>query len=417
MKGKPVTSRIHVDGDRLAELLGEINQFGALTDGAVQRLAWTDPEVAARKWLLDRCKQQGLSADQDEAGNIWAWGGTQPAIVMGSHLDTVPNGGRFDGALGVAAALEILTAARAAGAPEAERLALVCFTDEEGVRFDTGMTGSRAVAGTLREGELTDATTSDGHRLADVLTEHGLDPGLFHHASSRRAAIATFLELHIEQGRRLETSGDPVGLVTKIAGLSSWHVRVHGQPNHAGTTQLPDRRDALLPVAQATLMARQAMHEFPGLVATVGDARVVNGASNIIPALTECTLDVRSNDETQIEAATQTILAALEKSAEDNGCQTEAEQVKQLAAVRMDQSVMSAIRAASHDRRDLPELASMAGHDAMSLAAAGVPCGMVFVRSRNGMSHCPQEFSTRHDCTQAAQRMADAALVLARQLR
>lgn len=409
-----MTERVDIDADRLRFLLAEVNEFGALPDGGVQRIAWTDPEVAAREWLLDRCVHEGLEAEQDEAGNIWIWGGTKPAVVMGSHLDTVPNGGCFDGALGVVAALEVLTAARRAGVRAADRLAMVCFTDEEGVRFTTGMTGSRAVAGTLGPEELRSATTAEGDRLVDILAERGLDPEQFLRAGNRRAAMACYLELHIEQGRRLESGGEPVGVVSAIAGLSSWHVKVHGESNHAGTTQLADRRDAMLPVARTVLEARQLMRTVPGLVATVGDARVVHGAGNIVPGLTECSLDVRSTDEGKIEAATQRLLAVLQSSAADNGCRVETEQVKRLASVRLDPSVMAAIKAAGPGA-DAPVLDSMAGHDAMSLAAAGVPCGMVFVRSRDGMSHCPQEYSSEPDCAHGAQWLADAALLLARE--
>jgi len=410
-------SRVTIDGDRLARMLAEVNQFGALPSGGVQRLAWTDPEVDARAWLLEQCTQAGLDAEQDEVGNIWAWAGTRPAIVLGSHLDTVPNGGGFDGALGVLAALEVLVSAREAGIPEANRLALVCFTDEEGVRFDTGMTGSRAVAGTLSKEELAKVRTPDGHRFADALRERGLDPSRVHGAGNRRKDIVSYLELHIEQGRRLEQMNKPVAGVSAIAGLSSWHIRVHGQSNHAGTTQLEDRRDALLPIARATLTARQMMTEFPGLVATVGDAHVLGGASNIIPGVTQCTLDVRSCDEKHIETATRDILDSLLESARDNRCRTELEEVKRLPTVALDAAVSSAIQSAYPGQQEPPVLTSMAGHDAMSLAPAGVPCGMIFVRSRNGMSHCPEEHSSAQDCAGGAQWLADAAVGLARELR
>ena len=134
-----------IDPDRLWALLEEINAPASLPSGGVERLAWTDSEVAARRWLMERCRQEGLEVEQDEAGNVWAFTGARPAIVMGSHLDTVPNGGRFDGALGVAAAFEVLLSARANRLPGADRLGLVCFTDEEGVRFGLCMTGSRSV--------------------------------------------------------------------------------------------------------------------------------------------------------------------------------------------------------------------------------------------------------------------------------
>lgn len=410
-------SQVTVDGDRLARMLAEVNQFGALPSGGVQRLAWTDSEVEARAWLLEQCTHAALEAEQDEAGNIWAWAGTRPAIVLGSHLDTVPNGGGFDGALGVLAALEVLVAAREAGIPEANRLALVCFSDEEGVRFDTGMTGSRAVAGTLTQEEVAKARTPDGHRFVDALRDRGLDPSRVHEAGRRREDIVSYLELHIEQGRRLDRLDKPIAGVSAIAGLSSWHIRVHGESNHAGTTKLEDRRDALLPIARATLTARQVMTEFPGLVATVGDAHVVGGASNIVPGVTYCTLDVRSCDEQDLEVATRTILKSLRESAQENRCRTELDEVKRLPTVAMDAAVSAAIQSTYPGHEVPAALPSMAGHDAMSLVPAGVPCGMIFVRSRDGMSHCPEEQSDARDCALGAQWLADAAVRLAAQIR
>jgi allantoate deiminase len=407
---------IEIDGDRLAQLLKEANQFGALPNGGVQRLAWSEPEVEARAWLLDRCLREGLEADQDQAGNIWAWGGEQPAIVMGSHLDTVPNGGAFDGTLGVLAALEILTTARKARAPHADRLAMVCFTDEEGVRFSTGMTGSRAVAGTLDPAELVDASTADGQRLWDVLLDRGIDPARVPDAAERRPAIAAYLELHIEQGRRLEAGDASVGLVHAIAGLNIWHIHVQGQANHAGTTQLQDRRDALIPAAAAILEARQTMSDLSGLAATVGDVRVENAASNIVPRATQYTVDIRSADRDKIEEATGRILGVIRTSAAENKCHVEVELTKSMPPVLLDRAVLSATKTTSPANKQRPELASMAGHDAMSLAAAGVPCGMIFVRSHHGLSHCPQEHSSVSDCAEGAQHMADAAMLLARDL-
>ncbi len=210
---------------------------------------------------------------------------------------------------------------------------------------------------------------------------------------------------------------EPVAGVSAIAGLSSWLIRVDGESNHAGTTQLDDRRDALLQIARATLTGRQMMTEFPGLVATVGDAHVVGGASNIVPGVTNCTLDVRSCDEQNLEVATRKILDSLRESARDNRCSTELEEVKRLPTVEMDAAVSSAIRSVHPGQGEPPVLTSVAGHDAMSLVPAGVPCGMIFVRSRDGRSHCPEEHSHAHDCTLGAQWLADAAVQLAADIR
>lgn len=410
-----MSGRIEVDGERLVDLLADVNKFGATPAGGAERLAWTKDEVDARAWLLDRCRRAGFESEQDEAGNVWAFGGTRPAVVMGSHLDTVPNGGRLDGALGVVAALEVMIAAREAGLPGGEQLGLVCFADEEGVRFNTGMTGSRALAGTLDPEEVFWAVDSSGQRLCDILTEQGLDPARVTEAAARRSTVAAYLELHIEQGRRLEEHGIPVAAVDGIAGLSSSSFHVTGQANHAGTTRLSDRRDALLAVAAAVTEARRMMRTYPGLVATVGAASVTDGASNIIPGRARCTLDVRSISAVEIDAAVEQIVRSTRAVASDNHCGVDIEEVKRLDPVPLDPMVTAAITTATaaHTGREAPVLASMAGHDAMNLAAAGVPTGMVFVRSQAGMSHCPQEHSSPADCTTGAQCLAEAAMAFA----
>lgn len=406
---------MEIDGDRLWASLEEVNSFGARESGGVERLAWSDEEIAARRWLSGRCADAGLEVKHDQAGNVWAFSGGPPAVVLGSHLDTVPDGGRFDGALGVVAALEVVRAAREAGEAGADRLGLVCFTDEEGVRFGIGMTGSRAVAGTLGEDELREARTSGGERYWQVLAQAGVDPERFGDASDRRAGIAAYLELHVEQGRMLERAGSPIGVVSAIVGLVGWNVEVTGEANHAGTTLQADRRDALVPVAALVLAAQDAMGE--DLVATVGDAAVIDGASNVVPGRARATLDVRSTDTDRIEAAVRQALGAARTAADQNNCALSVEETKRLAPAQMAPDVVQTLRdAARAEGLEAPELASMAGHDGMSLSRAGVPCGMLFVRSRDGISHSPAEHSGREDCLAGARVLGRAALALAQRL-
>jgi allantoate deiminase len=408
---------MRVQADRLWSLLEDVNQFGAIDSGGVERLAWTEPELAARRWIADRCRDEGLDVEFDEAGNVWALSGTKPAVFLGSHLDTVRNAGRFDGALGITAALAVIGAARRAGTPGADRLGLVCFGDEEGVRFGTGMTGSRAVAGDLSPDELASAMTTEGVSLADEMTTAGFDPHGVARASARRADMAAYLELHVEQGRRLERAAEPVGIVTGIVGLSHWRVEVHGEANHAGTTLPDDRRDALVPLAAAVIEAAETMNAMDGVVATVGEAAVPGGAMNIIPGRARFTLDVRSLDEGALEVAHRRIISAAENSAAARGCKVEAVEVKRLTPARMADSVLAVQRRAAA-RLDVsaPEMPSMAGHDAMTLTKGGVLCGMVFVRSQGGVSHSPEEYSTPDDCALGAELLALAALDLAARL-
>ncbi|MGH2751796.1 MAG: Zn-dependent hydrolase [Actinomycetota bacterium] len=405
---------MEINADRLWDLLAEVNRFGALESGGVERLAWTEPEVAARGWLADRCEAEGFEVDYDEAGNVWAFAGSRPAVMLGSHLDTVPNGGRFDGALGIVSALEALLSARATGVPGWERLGLLCFTDEEGVRFGLGMTGSRALSGDLEAHELRAAVTADGTGLAEVLERAGFDGDRIGAAAARRSDVNAYLEVHVEQGRRLERAGRPVGIVTGIVGLSHWRVEVMGEANHAGTTLPDDRGDAFIPIAGAALEAQRVMQEIDGVVATVGEAEVIDGATNIVPGHTRATLDVRSLDEQLIDQANERIIAAARGEAERNRCELTVRETKRLHPAPMAAEVLAAMRVAAGDlTTDVPEMPSMAGHDAMTLTKAGLSCGMVFVRSEGGISHSPRESSSRKDCVLGARLLAGAALQLA----
>ena len=403
-----------VNGDRLWRFLDEVNEFGSLESGGVERLAWTEAEIAARGWLAERCKTEGLDVDFDEAGNVWAFSGERPAVMLGSHLDTVPNGGRFDGALGIVSALETLLTARESKVSGWDRLGLLCFTDEEGVRFGLGMTGSRALSGDIEPDEVRAATTSSGVRLSDELAAAGFDAENIGRAASRRNDVRAYLEVHVEQGRRLERAGVAAGIVTGIVGLSHWRIEVAGEANHAGTTMADDRRDALIPVAAAALEAQSVMRATDGLVATVGEAEVTNGATNIVPGHARATLDVRSLDEHLIDEANERIMAAARTAAEANGCELRIIETKRLHPAPMASPVLDAMRAAASDLDvDVPEMPSMAGHDAMTLSKGNVECGMVFVRSEAGISHSPKERSSQEDCVAGANLLATAALRLA----
>ena len=406
---------MNINGDRLWSMLEEVNEIGRLDSGGAERLAWTQEEIVARRWLVGSCEREGFEVSYDEAGNVWVFAGRRPAVMMGSHLDTVPSGGRFDGALGVTSALEGLLSARDAREPGWDRLGLLCFTDEEGVRFGLGMTGSRALAGDLGVDDLESATTSEGIRLGDVMREAGFDPEKITAVASRRKDVSAYLEVHVEQGRRLERANLPASIVTGIVGLSHWRIQVLGEANHAGTTLPADRRDALIPIAAAALEAQRVMRKSGGeLVATVGEADVVGGATNIVPGEARASLDVRSLDEDLIDSANQQILEVARRAADDNGCELRTHETKRLRAAPMAPEVLDAMRvAASEVSFEVPEMPSMAGHDAMTLTGAEVPCGMLFVRSEGGISHSPKESSTIEDCALGASLLVTSALKLA----
>ncbi|HXG26138.1 MAG TPA: Zn-dependent hydrolase [Candidatus Binatia bacterium] len=413
---------VSVSGERLTADLAAVNRFGATAAGGAERVAWTEPDLAARTWLAETCRELGLVVEHDEAGSVWALPSEAPngpgsLVLMGSHLDTVPDGGRFDGAVGVTGALEVLRAALEAGVPEARRLGLVCWSDEEGARFGMGMLGSRSVAGFVTPAELEQAVDNDGVRLVDVLARSGLDPARVPEAARRRAQIAAYLELHIEQGPALDRAGLPVGIVTGIVGVSNWRFTVEGVANHAGSTMPADRHDALIPVAAIALAAQSTMHAQHGLVATVGEATVVGGASNIVPGLARCTLDARSLDPGLLDAGVAAILEAGRRSAADNGCTLHAYETKRMPPAIVPPEMLERLDAAARaEGLDPPRMPSRAAHDGQNLAAAGVPIGMIFVRSLAGISHAPQERSTDEDIAAGARVLARAALDLARTL-
>jgi hydantoinase/carbamoylase family amidase len=278
------------------------------------------------------------------------------------------------------------------------------------------MMGSRAVAGSLAPGELERARDRDGVALTEVLSDAGYDPAGVDRAAARRERVSAYLELHIEQGRRLERAGAALGVVAAIAGLSQWRVEVRGEANHAGTTAPGDRRDALVPVAALISEAQRAMSGSE-VVATVGDVAVAGGAPNVIPGRVECVLDVRAGDASVRDEAVARILGAGRAAARRNGCELEAVESKSFAPAAMDPRAIEALTEAARAESGEPlVLTSMAGHDGMNLARAGIPCGMLFVRSRAGISHSPEEFSTPEDCRAGARALRAAAASLAGRL-
>jgi allantoate deiminase len=292
---------------------------------------------------------------------------------------------------------------------------LVCFTDEEGVRFGLGMMGSRAVAGSLEAEEVERARDARGAALTEVMSAAGFDPARVGEAAARREGMSAYLELHVEQGRRLDRAGVALGVVTSIAGLGQWSIEIRGETNHAGTTAPEDRRDALQPAAALILEAQRTMTAADDLVATVGDVQVDEGAPNVIPGRVSCVLDVRSPSEGTLTKAAGEILAACGTAARSHRCQLRVSEKKRFAPVGMDPRVVEAlVDATEAECGEPPLLTSMAGHDGMNLARAGVPCGMLFVRSIGGISHSAQELSSAQDCAAGARALGAAATRLAR---
>ncbi|MDQ6875698.1 MAG: allantoate amidohydrolase [Actinomycetota bacterium] len=383
--------------------------------GGYSRFAWTSDDAALGAWFQAEAVARGMAAEQDRNGNQWAWWGDPGpgSVVTGSHLDSVPGGGAFDGPLGVLAGFLAVDDLRARGITPRRPLAVVRFVEEEGARFGVSCLGSRLLTGDLagaRAGLLRD---SAGVSLAEAMRAAGADPTRLGHDPEFLSRIATFVELHVEQGRALADIPDAVvGLATGIWPHGRWHYAVTGEPNHAGTTRLDDRHDPMLGLAALVIAARSAARRADG-VATVGKVRVDPGAANGIAATAGAWLDARGPDEAAIAAIVEEVTAATQAAAGEHGLTVDVNRVSYSPAVDFDRALTD--RLAALLRRDfgpVPLLASGAGHDAGILAAT-VPTAMLFVRNPTGHSHTPAESATAGDCVAGAQALAAVVAELA----
>ena len=397
----PGTSYDRCAMDRLEQLA----RIGAGPGGGVTRAGLGRAEQQACELVASWMAEAGLEVSWDAAGNLFGRRrGTDPdapEVWSGSHLDTVPGGGRFDGALGVLAALA--AARRLAGEELRATLAVCVFRDEEGYRFGRGVFGSRFVCGRLCEADL-DLIDEDGTSVRAALSALGFT-GL---RGPRAPLPGSFVEVHVEQGPVLERAGVPLAAVTSITGMAGFVVRFHGESGHAGTLPMAGRRDAFLAAASFALALRDEALRMGDVVATVGDVRIADAASNVVPGRVEVTVDVRAAKTEALNA----IAAAVGRLAGAAGA--EIEEVSFDPPVPLSSVVQEALREAAL-AEGVPMLAfgSGAGHDAGILAAAGVEAGMLFVRSRNGgVSHRPEELSDRDDIVAAVAVLTGALRAL-----
>ena len=382
-------------------LLGGLADVGRAPTGGYRRFAWTDVDVDLRTWFEDQARARGMDVVVDRAGNQWAWWGDPdrtPGVVTGSHLDSVPGGGAFDGPLGVVTGFAAVDALRAQGRTPSVPLGVVCFSDEEGGRFGVACLGSRLLTGALEPARALALHDADGVSLADALRRVGRPadgPGAPAADPEALGRVAAFVELHIEQGRVLDDvvgGGAAVGVGTGIWPHGRWRVQMCGEANHAGTTPLAARQDPMLDLASLVVRAREAA-ERCGALATVGRVVVEPNGVNAIPSRVTAWLDARA----QAPEAVADVLAAL--------ADLEPELESWTGATTFDGPLVARVarvvgRAAGADAAgaEAPRLTTGAGHDAGVLAAAGVPTAMLFVRNRTGVSHSPAEHAEPADC-------------------
>lgn len=411
-------TRLRADFDALAQigatppLLPSPNRGGAGGEVGVHRPTFSEAHLAARRWLREQIEKAGLEFRMDGAGNHSAVLNCgprgAPTLLLGSHLDSVPNGGRFDGALGVLSALEVLRVVKEAGISLSLNLEAIDFTDEEGTLV--GLLGSAAIAGKLKAEHL---HKPRGGREAFVegtkragLTEEGMlnakrDPG----------SLGGYLEVHIEQGWRLEKAGKNIGIVTDIVGISSYKLTFIGRADHAGTTSMQDRRDAAQGASAFVLAAREIMmRDFTRCVANVGNMVFAPGAFNIVPASVAVSLEFRAPTADEFRKLDATLIERARGEAKRFGLELDIEFLGRHAPTPMSEMVQEAFAGACYSLgfSHMP-LVSGAGHDAQSLAAV-CPVGMIFVPSVGGASHSPREFTEWQDCVNGANVLLQAAL-------
>ena len=380
-------------------------RIGATPDGGISRPTFSDAHFAARRWFLTRAQTAGLHTRLDAAGNHSAvLPSRRPrdarVLLLGSHLDSVPGGGRYDGAMGVVAALHVLLAFKKAGTDLPFALEAIDFTDEEGTLV--GLLGSEAVAGTLKAASL-ESPRGGREALVAGLERAGLREERLLDARRDPRSLAGYLELHIEQGTLLEREAVAIGVVTRIVGSRSFRLVLRGVGGHAGTMPMEARRDAAVAAARVILSIREiVIRDFPGAVVTVGDVRVEPGAFNVVPGVARLALEFRSQDEAELDAIESALLARAQAEAEAHAIGLEVSPVARWQPSGLDPGVCDAIeRAATALGLTTKRLPSGAGHDAQAFAAL-TPTGMIFVPSVAGVSHDPREYTAWEDVVNGA---------------
>lgn len=397
--------RIMAECDRIAAI-------SAREDG-IERTYLTPEHARHNTVAAELMTAAGMRTWQDAAGNqrgrLEGSREGLPALVLASHLDTVPDAGRYDGILGVLLAVETVARLRERAAELPFALEVVAFADEEGTRFGVTLLGSRALAGTW-EPEWFDLPDADGVTMAEAFASFGLDPARIDEAALRREDLAGYLEVHIEQGPFLEAADRPLGVVTSIAGARRFALTIHGEARHAGGTPYERRRDALIGASRAVLDIERIAREH-GAIATVGRLEAFPGGVNVVPGRVEMSLDLRAETDRLRDEVLERILERVRGACAERRLTLDVEQIHAAPAVRCAPRLMDAVRAgirATGDDEPM-ELFSRAGHDAMAMAAV-TDIGMLFVRCADGVSHHPDESVTVEDVAVALQAFEAAVL-------
>lgn len=406
-----------VNQDRLERRIMELAKFGLQESGETERVAFSDADVAAQKWVMNTLTNLGLEVYIDFAGNLIGTRKGKDAslkpISFGSHIDRVPNGGNYDGCVGSMASLEVLEVLNESKITTKHPLEIIIFSNEEG-----GVMGSRAIAGHLGKSALS-VVNSSGYSMGEGIMRLGGDTTRIAEVARKKDEIAAFLELHIEQGGILEKENTQIGIVEGIVGLKWWEVEFTGFANHAGTTPMNARQDALLAAAKFIVAVNETVNSFEGAqVATVGKIKAEPGAPNVIPGKVVTSLEVRDLSSEVIEKVYQAIKTKGKEIANASNVNIEFRPLDTTADPAIMTSTIQKEIKASAKKLGLSskKMPSGAGHDAQDMALIA-PTGMIFVPSKGGISHSPKEFTSAEDMANGANVLLHTILALDKKLK
>jgi N-carbamoyl-L-amino-acid hydrolase len=402
-----------INPNRLMQTMEALGRIGETPDG-MQRIAFSPADLEGRRFVMQLMAEAGLRARVDPAANIIGRleGSVDglPAIAIGSHTDTVPSGGKYDGSLGVLGAIECVRALRESGVRLRHPVEVLDFTNEEGTRYRRWLYGSRAMAGKLLPEDLT-ALDPDGVPIGQRLKDVNGDLERIHLAKRASKEFCAYLELHIEQGPELHQSKAPVGVVTAITGRVALEVAVRGFANHAGTTPMKGRRDALVAASHVVrAVGAIASHQEVCRVGTVGMIKAHPGAENVIPGLVEMSVEFRDTEEAKLRLAEQVLRQTCRDIGLESDTEIEVHRIGMTQPKPMSDRVRDITKAAAKSLGfKFSDLPSGAGHDAQSMAEL-CDVGMIFVPSVDGISHSPHEYSTPEACANGASVLLQALL-------
>lgn len=418
-----MTNKILIDAKRFESEFFEISKFGALKGGGLTRLAFSQADIKAREYLISLLKDEGLSVRVDSVGNIFARLNPQnpqflnkPPVSIGSHIDSVPKGGIYDGTLGVMAGLAAIRAIKHSKAELARALELIVFVCEESSRFKMATIGSKIVSGKLSLSQIKSLKDENGISVYEAMKQAGFKPDEIKSAKLAKGAQKAYLELHIEQGPVLERLGINLGIVSAIAAPARYELEIKGRSDHSGATPMNMRNDALLTASKIAVCVNELACKQKSAVATIGYIHASPGVLNVIPGHARMGLDVRDIKEQSLKALCEQILKNAKEICDKNGCELEIKSLGSDKPVPLSKELIKLLDKLAKDMGQAAHiLPSGAGHDAMHMKAVADSVGMIFVPCFNGISHNKAENIDFNWAILGATLLANSAYELAKE--